>query len=79
MDHHDAQLYRVENPMKMDARAVHEKFAGSRIFQAGQHFHECAFSGTIFTNQPMNLTAHQLKIDCIERADASESFGKVFD
>jgi hypothetical protein len=65
--------------MKTDGRAVQEKFAGTWLFQAGQHLHKGAFAGTIFADQPMDLTAHELEIDFIERADASESLGKVFD
>jgi hypothetical protein len=65
--------------MKVNSRAVHEQRSGGRIFQAGEHLHECALPRAIFADESMNLAAPELQINSIESADASESLGKVFD
>jgi hypothetical protein len=79
MDHHNAQLYRARDTMKANPRPVNKQIAGSRTLYAREHLHERAFAGAVFADEAMDFTRQKLQINVVERTDASESFGKVFD
>ena len=79
MDHHDAQLHRLQNSVKPDSSPVDLKLARRGLFHAREYFHERAFAGTVFTHEPVNFSTPELKVHSLESAHTAKFLGKVFD
>jgi hypothetical protein len=59
--------------------AVEEQFAGGRLLHTRENLHERAFACSIFADESMDFALQELKVHSVERTDAPESFGEVFE
>ncbi len=78
MDHPNAGIDCILWRVHLQRVAVEQNFAFIGRIQAIQDFHECAFSGPIFSEQTMYFTLPHRKRDIVVSHHSWEGLGDIF-
>ena len=74
MDHSDAVAHGVFRAFYMYTLAVNPDFSRVRGVNSHQYFHQCRFTGAVFSHQGVNFSGPDPQIDIPEDIDAGKTF-----